>query len=462
MSLVSVAPPASASPSPAAADDVLQRELRGWRAVLGVCFVATLALSWRLWVPSARDYPLVPVIDGLPQPPFPLDWLLLAAAAGAMLGMSFARRPRPYAIVLLAIFSLWLVLDQTRWQAYIPTYLAGTACVLLGESAAVRAPGDPSARWHVAPFQLSLCAVYLYSGLHKLNVRFLETTYLDWTRPITRRLGLDLAAHPGVMLWSGVAVAVGEAVLGLALLWPRTRRPAVVGLTVMHLYIVRMLAEDGAAGNTVVWPWNVAMVATLWLLFWPRAAGARLDGFIRAWWGGVRGRRGAVPRPLGAVWVAVLVFFGVLPALSWGQMWDASLSSQLYAAKHRYVSIHVGPGHRAALPPAFVRAEQPAGEVNLIRWALGEMNVAPIMETRVVTRIGRSLARQAPDAEVRVVIAGPPHVLTGQREYRTFIYSGPAAVPREVESVVNGPRFQPARIPGTAENAGDFRGEAPR
>jgi hypothetical protein len=436
------------SPLVPAAEKGVERELRWLRVVLGLSFLATLALSWRLWLSSARDYPLVPVIDGLPQPPFPLDWLLLGGMAAALVGMSFTRRPRRYAAAVLAIMAVWLVLDQTRWQPYILTFLAATACVALGESPSVRAPGDASPRWHMAPYQLSLVALYFYAGLHKLNVRFVELVFPAWASPVTRRLGVDPAAIPEAMLWAGVAAAASETVLGLALLWPRTRRMAVVGLTGIHVCILLIVSlTGGVQAMAVVWPWNVLMVATLWLLFWPRTAGARLDGFIRAWWRGVRGRGGAppVPRPLRLAWGVVMVGFGVLPALSFAQMWDASLSFQLYAGNQRHVRLHYRAEQRDALPPALQRAERTRGQVDLIRWAAMELNVAPVMETRVVTRIGRELARRAPDAGVSVVIAGPSGRLSGERDYRSFIYRGPAQLPREVSTVAPIPGIGPMR-----------------
>jgi hypothetical protein len=409
----------------------IARELRWFRAVLALCFLATLLLSWRLWLSSGRDYPLVPLIDGLPQPPFPLDWLLLGTVAAALGATSFVRRPRPYLVTVLVIFPFWLVLDQTRLQPYVLTFLAGTACLLLGESRALRAPGDPSARWHLAPYQLSLCAVYFYSGVHKLNVRFLEHGFPGWTR-ITQTLGIDASAVPALTFGIGLAAAAGEAALGVALLRPRTRRPAVVGLTLMHVYIMLFLGAHGLAGNTVVWPWNVAVVASLWLLFWPRGAGTRLDGFVRSWW---RGRRAAptVPGSLRWMWRTVVVVFALLPALSFAELWYASLSFPLYAAKYRQVRIYYRPDQRAALPPAALRAARSGGgEVDLLWWSMSEMNVVPVMETHVVTRIGRQVASRAPKAGVRLVVAGQPDVFSGERGYRTFVFRGSAQVPHEV------------------------------
>lgn len=438
------APGAAAHPG----DAGVERQLKWFRAILGLGFLATLLLSRRAWLSSGREYPLVPVIDGLPQPPFPVDWMLFAAMAGALLGMSFARRPRPFIVAVLAIMGTWLALDQTRWQPYILTLLAGTACLLLGESRAVRAAADAAGRWHVAPYQLSLCAVYAWSGVHKLNVRFLEHTFPAWVHPVTRILGTDLAAIPvTVMRWGGLAAAAGEAAMGLALLWPRTRRPAVVGLTLMHAYIMLRLGAGGRLGNTVVWPWNVVVVASLWLLFWPREPAARLDRVLRAW----RPRRGkrtpaaAFPRPLRFVWGVVLLVFAALPALSFAERWYASLSFQLYAGKNRHVWVQYRPDQRAMLPAGLLRAEHAPGQVDLIRWSIMEMNVTPVMETHVVTRIGRALARRAPDAGVRVVIAGAPALVSGERGYRTFAFSGPEQAPREIATTAEIPRIGPRR-----------------
>ena len=57
-------------PLPAAEDGTDRRRLRWFRALLAGCFLCSLALSPLLWL-TRRDYPLVPLLDGLPQPPRP-------------------------------------------------------------------------------------------------------------------------------------------------------------------------------------------------------------------------------------------------------------------------------------------------------------------------------------------------------------------------------------------------------
>jgi uncharacterized membrane protein YphA (DoxX/SURF4 family) len=411
----------------------LDRSLRWFRAALGLCYLASLLLSYKAWLSSGRHYPLVPAVDGLPQPPFPVDWLLLGAMTAALLGMSFARRPRPYMVVVLAITGVWMLLDQTRWQPYIQTYVLGTVCLLLGEMSSVRAASASPGRWHIAPLQLGLSAMWAYAGLHKLNVAYPERYFPRMVGPALVRLGVEAGDAARMLYWPAVASAVLEMTCGLALLWPRTRRLGVLGLTGMHLFLLLLLGPLGYSYNRVVWPWNVVVLAALWLLFWPRAAGDRFDAFMRAGWRRLRGRGGEpAPRPVRLVWRGVILFFVLLPLLSFVHMWDALLSFHLYSGKERVAWIEYPPAQRAALPAAVVATERRPGQIDFIRWSMREMDVYPVLETRVATRVAQKFARTVPDVELRLVLGGEPAVLTGKREFRTFLFRGPDKVPVEV------------------------------
>ena len=422
----------------------MQRSLRWFRAAVGLCYLGSLLLSHKAWLSSGRHYPLVPVVEGLPQPPFPLDWVLFGVMCAALLGMSFAPRPAPWLVTVLAITGVWLLLDQTRLQPYIQTYVAATVCLLVGEMREVRGAGADRG-WYLAPFQLALCATWAYAGLHKLNVAYPTEYFPTLVSPALVRLGMEPAEAVRALYWPAVASAILELLSGLALLAPRTRRPGVLALTGMHLFLLTLLGPLGYSYNQVVWPWNVVVLVALWLLFWPRRAGARFDAFLRGAWLRLRGRGGpAPPRPLRLAWLGVVLFFVLLPLLSFVGRWDALLSFHLYSGKERVVWIEYPAGQRGALPPAVVATERTRGQLTLIRWSMREMDVYPVMETRVVTRIGRELARRAPGVELRLMIGGEPAVLTGRRRYRAFVFRGADKVPVEVPTDYPAvPRFRP-------------------
>ncbi|HET7461908.1 MAG TPA: hypothetical protein VFJ82_11700 [Longimicrobium sp.] len=400
--------------------------------MLGLAFLASLAVSYPLWVGS-RDYPLVPLIPGL-HLPSPLDTVLFGAMCLALLGAAVLSRPRRFLQAVLAIAAVWAVLDQSRWQPYFAWYLTAAACLLLAEGRAAAQGSKHGAAWALAPVQLLTCCMYLYSGLHKLNFHYLHTDFILTARPLLGWLHVAPASLAGGAVWGlAIASALAELGLGILLMVPRGRRVAVIGLTAMHAFILLMIGPLGTGWNRVVWPWNVAAVAAVWLLFWPAAPYERFRAFVRAWWrredGNRRGAAAGLPRAQRIAWVAVLVLFGAMPALSFMGLWPASLSFQLYAGKERIALLYYDAKQPHALPPAALAASRAPGEVNLLAWSQAELNAAPVLDDRVLLGIGRSLARRSPTGLVGLLIASPPALTTGERTTRFFVFRGPALEP---------------------------------
>jgi peroxiredoxin len=61
-----------------------QTRVRGLRVAVALAFAGGIALSPRLWLSDARDYPLAPVAEFLPHLGFPLDVVLLAALGASL------------------------------------------------------------------------------------------------------------------------------------------------------------------------------------------------------------------------------------------------------------------------------------------------------------------------------------------------------------------------------------------
>ncbi len=427
----SATPPVSRPAPPA--DSGLR--VRLFRAALALCFLGSLALSYRLWT-SERDYPLVPVLDGLPQPPAPVNAVLFWAMAAALLAAAALPRPRVALAVVLGIGGVWAVLDQNRWQPYFAFYMVGVLCLWLSARAEAAPDRRHASAWWLVPFQLLVGSMYVWSGLHKLNRHYVATDFLLTAKPLLGWLGAEPASVPaGLVTVLALLSAVLELGFGVLLWVPKLRRAGVVGLTATHLFVLAMIGPLGADYNRVVWPWNVAAVAALWLLFWPEGTGTQPAALLRAWLAPAdpRGRGGAgVPRGLAWTCGAVLLLFGVLPALSLAERWDAGLSWQMYAGKERIaVLFHEGDA-RAALPPAGAAAERAAGQVNLGAWSMAELSATPVLADRVLLRIGSALARRAPGANVGLAIGGTPDVFFGERETRYFVFPAPGHEPVDV------------------------------
>lgn len=418
-------------PSPVPSTPVansLERLVRVVCAAWALCFGATLLISRPLWL-SGRDYPAVPVLSWLPQPSRPLDGVLFVAVLAALAASAVVPRPRRFIQAVLGITAAWLVLDQTRWQPYVLTYLVAGAALLAYQGPVERRT------WAMAPLQLALACTYVWSGLHKLNHVYLTAEYAYTAGPLFRWMGVDAAALGSRGVAFALATALVEVAMGIGLLVPRTRRAAVVAALGVHAFILLMLGPLGRGVNEVVWPWNVFTALAVWALFRPAATGAAFDDARRAWWSALKRRSAAfAPRPVALTWYAVLVLVGVAPALSFVELWDASLSFQLYAAKQRRVMIGYAPERVDALPPAARAAVRIEGLVDLTQWSMREMRVTPVTEPRVVRAIGRALARRAPDANIRVTLHGPPDLRTGALPAREWAFEGPDAVPVQTGS----------------------------
>jgi hypothetical protein len=367
--------------------------------VLGLA--AGFALSPKLWVGS-RFYPLVPVpLHGLPRIPYPLDyicfgvlWLLLALIAIAV-------RPRIYIAAFVALLLFLALLDQTRWQPWVYLYLfmlipfagySGRANDLRGQENLLNI------------CRLIVGCTYFYSGLQKLNSHFAVNGFPTLLGPLASHL-------PMLHLWGWVVAAI-EASVGIGLLTRKYRNLAVLGGVSMHCFILYTCAVV-LDWNSVVWPWNVAMIAFLFTLFW------KADfSFGDAVW-----RNGLGYQKI------VLLLFGVLPFFSFFGWWDSYLSASLYSANVPLANVFVGDTVKDELPERIRRyTHKLYGNTTIVKiqdWSLGELNVPPYAAARVYRSIGEDICRYSHNSpEVVLMIQEKSTLLGNGLLYRYTCFNG--------------------------------------
>jgi hypothetical protein len=105
-----------------------------------------------------------------------------------------------------------------------------------------------------------------------------------------------------------------EVSIGLSLLTRRFRKVGIVNGIVMHLFILFSFGPLGRNWNSVVWPWNVVMIALILILFWN----------TDVTFGDIVWRNRLLYQKV------VLLLFGVLPAFSFIGRWPSDLSLALY------------------------------------------------------------------------------------------------------------------------------------
>jgi hypothetical protein len=358
------------------------------RAVVAAGLMAGLLLSPKLWV-STRFYPLTPVAPFLKPLPYPFDYavyillIALLAVTGVAPRLSSARWWIVASVLLLAALCAQ---DQSRLQPWCYQYalmLIGGACFSLSNA-------DSS----LNVCRLIVAAIYFWSGAQKLNPYFAPGTFTWLAHP--------LAAHfPALVIKAGYAAPFVEMACAIGLLTRKFRTPAIAGLIAMHACILLAIGPLGHGFNTVVWPWNIAMIVFLLLLF--RHSDARSREIL---WGPARFHR------------VVFVLFGLAPALSFFNLWDSYLSAALYSGNKNQGAIYMTEAVADHLPDEVdddVSEEADGIDKLLVNdWSFDELNAPAYPEIRIYKNVARKLCEFAvKPSDVRLEVQGKSVLANG-------------------------------------------------
>ena len=285
-----------------------RRRLAWLKLAIVAGLISGLLLSPRLWV-SGRVYPLTPLFGQIPPLPYPADYIFLSLFFALLAAVAVFRGRWAGSFALLAFFlAVFFVLqDVSRLQPWFYQYSFMLAAVGLSGLGRLGAESALNA------CRLIVAFTYLWSGLQKANASFVQSTYPWIIEPLASHLPSSVSS---ALSWGAYAVPAVEAASGLGLLVRPLRNSAVIGAILMHTFIMLSLGPWGHDWNTVVWPWNIAMVAFVFILFWRVPDNPSLLQVLR---------------PTGAFQAAVLILFAFMPSFSFLGLWDSYLSSSLYS-----------------------------------------------------------------------------------------------------------------------------------
>ena len=342
--------------------------------VLASTSIATFAISWRFWTPY-RTYPTVPYISGLRPTGFSIVVLVLACAGLVLACLPWQK------IVGLSTFLLstgFLILeDQSRLQPYIYVEII----VALGLLYYAAKGGE------LSTLRLAVAFVYLWAGIHKLNVHYFNEVF-PWVfsgSRITRPLLSFLQPHLALVRLMALSSALLEVGASVFLVWRKTRFFGVLAVATIHAFALLLIGPIGMRFVPVVWPWNFAMVAYVLILFWD------YDGPIL--------------RVRDSVHALTIVLFGLLPILNLFSLWDAYLSFHAFSGATMDAYLQVPEGKENELPPA-ARRVLSGHRVNFFSWSLSDTRASAYPAERVYRSIFNQTCKSAPDLEL-VILSKP-------------------------------------------------------
>jgi len=348
-------------------------------------FCIGLSMSGPLWI-GPRTYPLTPVstmiplIDGVAASGLYAALFALAALAAVTL------RPQWWIAAFLAIVAAFCAADQTRWQPWVFQYSFLLAAMSLYSWKCADAAGE-NRSLNIA--RLIVAATYVFSGLQKINMNFMENEFPWVVQPIT-------GAFPSTSHFLhafGMVAPFLQVAFGVGLLTRRFRRASLIMAVAMHLFILAMFGPAGLNWNDIVWPWTAAMAIFDILLF---------SGTVDFSW------REIVSHWRDPGYAAAVLLFAILPVFSFFNLWDSYLSSALYSGNLTEAQIYLSDAGKVLLPSSIrsrlIQTSPDTNVLNLQRWAIEELNVTPYPETRVDRAIAKSICHELRDPAQLVLI----------------------------------------------------------
>jgi hypothetical protein len=385
------------------------QRLRALKNYLALALLAGFLLSPRLWL-SAHHFPQVPISTYLPVVGSPWDGLCFLGLIALLLAVIYSERPAQLMILFILGAGLWSLWDQMRWQPWVYQY--GFMFAALGIA---YAPGQDSQRQEAGlnTCRFIVASLYWWSGVQKANYCFVHDVY-PWVMEPVKNL-LPEVFHQ-VIEGTAPVVPFVEAGIGIGLMVRPLRYLAVVAALTMHSVLLYALGPLGHDWNSIVWPWNIAMMTFVVVLF-------------------CRSRHislGAIVWPREFLFARVtLLLFGIMPLASFLGLWDAYLSAALYSGNTLEARIYISAAVYDKLPReaqahswerSFQDENEPdveswPYEVDLLSWSIAELNVPPYPARRIYCRIARQLSQYGSSTDdVVLIILEQPNWRTGKRD----------------------------------------------
>ncbi len=346
--------------------------------------VAGLLLSIPLWIRTGV-FPSVALVPGLPILSPAIELILFLSGIFLLTASLLSVKPQRYLWGVFCIFLIFILFDQLRFQPWIYQYLS-VLFVL----------GFYSWDWRdtigktsvLQTLRLLVAGIYIYSGLQKISMPFFTSVFPWMVEPITYFLPGPLDFLPIIF---GLTVPFIEIAIGIGLLIRPWRNKALLGVFCMLAFVIFTLGPWGHNWNNVVWPWNITIALSAFILFYRTDDTSLRDIFVV---------KNFAPHKI------ILLLFIMLPSLSFIGMWDSYPAYSLYSgnvalAKIYYDNIDITPTN---IHQYIHVTEDKQYTLDIQLWSYADRNVPAYPEVRVYKSIFSTLCEQSNNHSARLEI----------------------------------------------------------
>ncbi|KGL63208.1 MauE/DoxX family redox-associated membrane protein [Polaribacter sp. Hel1_85] len=327
-----------------------------WVRIIALIPVLILMIyAPKLWI-STKGFPVIPLFDWWPILKYPFDYILGSFFFLIQIVYIFQNKKwQGWTIILLYLF-LALV-DQNRLQPYFyQSFLTIFAIEIFRKNA------NPKKILYA--IILIFFATYFWSGIQKVN----EAFYIQWLSALNKHFSFlpqwFLVAFTYAVPWL-------EALMGVLLLFNKTRKFGVLFILLMHGTITFLLFYLGYGYNVV--PWNIQNMLSVVILFWTLKTANAFEFFLKFF---------------NKQKMAILVFTICLPlANNLTGFYDSLLSFHFFTADLNYYNVFLNEELEDNLPDhiqRFYRFQNGKPYINMNEWAQFDNKVLFYPEDRII------------------------------------------------------------------------------
>ncbi len=210
----------------------------------------TLVVSWPLWFNQRLVFDVYPLVN-LPALPVWAESGLLFFVIATCGVLFFFPRYRRLCLIPPLVFIFWVLGDEFRWNPYM--YMYNFSMLMIGLMPATATENNADS------LRFMTIGIYFWAGIHKINTVFVFSIF-PWF------VSSWLPTSTAFTSLLALVVPFFELSIGLALLFPKTRRYGVLMASCMLFVVLASLMLH--KWGMIVWLWNVCIYALAVVLFW--------------------------------------------------------------------------------------------------------------------------------------------------------------------------------------------------
>ena len=349
-------------------------------------------LSCKLWL-TDRLFPIIPPFDFSPNLPNEVHFVIFLVSIFGLVSLVIFTPKKEIVLLVLITELASCLLDQMRWQPWEYQYLLLFLFYLFYKK---------NTNQFLELLTLLIGLTYIYSGLHKFNGGFLFSV---WENMILKNF-FHFENYFISKIWvhyAGLLLPFIETLIGISLLLIKNKR--LIAYFAIGMHVVLLIILIGNNQNSIVWPWNILMILSIYILFLNDNSVQINSSFFYNNFN-----------------IAIVFLVGVLPFWSFFGLWDNYLSFNLYSGNVKQLAICIKNTDRHPELKPFISNKkvslycQNYQKINMNYWAFKELNVPIYPEEKYFHKLKKKWKTIYPDMETTFICYWYPYKKVNYKE----------------------------------------------